>query len=1611
MIGKDRLEVRRNTSILAFAFAIILFLPGSVISLVPSSNEGPFSTSSPIPESSGSSDHHPRIQPLINISGISPLSQMRACGHDPIIEYQGTLFFIYSWFNSSVITVSVITSKDEGGNWSKKVDIWSSTFHTDSLWHELLIWKGEIYAFINGHHTQHHYRADYMKKADVDHWQDLSTASTISIRSSQGENWKLTYDDDYIYMAMVQSSQWRSIFYRYNGISWTSGTYLSSLGQTYFNSIAAIKTTSGTKLIFSYCRSYFPSYSTGYIYVRTSSNAGSTWSNAQVVMNDHTSYYEHDLIESNGTICLVSALINGGDVQITVSKDNGTTWSEEKTLLEERGPSNYTSSKYSISLGSRDGGRTICLVYECKDDEIRMLFSRDNGATWIDEKDEFLLRNGIAYDPMITRNTKYMSVIIPYGSTSNIEIYDMRDLVLDDYSPTNLSLSRSVLHMNISWDPPQDRFFSEFNFENYVVYRGTSYESLSLYRLIGNVTWFNDSISKMEDVSYFYGVGITFSELGESTLSNIVLGEVLLPPPIDGLRAEAGDFFVNLSWYPPPVAISDAFQISHYTIFRGGYHDSMHPMFTIPFGNNWFNDTTVDRYPGSYLYKLTYTLTGYGEISPSETVSGTPNTLPGTPTGFEMSEKDSGVELIWEPPMSNGGYDIDQYSVYRGWSMDDMVLLGQVDTATMTLTDHDLVQGETYFYSISAINKLGEGLWTAPVKVEYRTVPSAPMELVSISGNGEIVLKWSPPALDWDLPITGYTLYRSVGDGDMSLHFEFGGDVHSFTDPVQNGVKYTYRLSASNMFGEGLLSFPVSGMASGLPGPVTGLSVSLGDSMVDIAWDDVEDDGGSPVLGYHVYRSFQSDQPLFLLDLGSGLLEYSENDLENGLTYYYRISAFNINGDGPISFPISTTPGTDPFMISDISGQAMLFSSRIWWSPPENGGEDVQFNRIYRGTSIHSLTNVARVDVDPSHSPEFHDNDLEYGPVYYYAVTAVNVWGESFLSPIIPVKPYGVPTGPEVYHEDRKLDSFRLFWYPPSDDGGSPIVGYHVSYKENVDTEWSQVETMALSILIKYLTPGMIYQFKVSAFTEFGDGEDTEIMTIKVGSVPDYIEDLSAEVSDGAVDLDWTVPGNGGFDLLGYRIYVEDGRGIPVLYSEIGSVPSFKAMDLENGKEYVFRISAFNEIGEGPLSDRIKAIPVGVPGPVSDLLITKAYMGTVVLHWTDPEDLGGSPLMGSVIYRGLTEGEMDRVGEVLDGVGFFEDADLIDGTSYYYRISCVNAVGEGPKGPSLEVIPLGIPSMVLDLKIEATTDTVDIKWLPPESDHGSEVVGYYIFRGRSPVDLEIWKQLDADRLSVTDEDVEEGTYYYRVVPYNAVGSGDPSDVDVEVPGRTNTAVILGIVSFLVPLLIILLVLFLPGLIRRNKSRREEREAKEALERKESPPLQPLMPPGPTQIGRPGLGPGQGSGAGYGQLPPMYPVTTQAPTRQLPPMQSVPMHPPPSQAPPPSEAYIRPEPKALAFRDRDSYLRQNGMKPSDLVRSNDHMQIFTNNGMRSISEPVGHPQMETDPPGQDPLIDETGNPHPDGIGHPASSMEHPRSMEERDLIKEEENKSNKLGVLE
>lgn len=126
--------------------------------------------------------------------------------------------------------------------------------------------------------------------------------------------------------------------------------------------------------------------------------------------------------------------------------------------------------------------------------------------------------------------------------------------------------------------------------------------------------------------------------------------------------------------------------------------------------------------------------------------------------------------------------------------------------------------------------------------------PEPPLLLATRDGDA-VGLAWSIPD-DGGSPISGYRLYRGVAGGAETLLSSFGPDVNSFTDNNAAGANYYYRVTASNLNGEGASSpqvFPVS-----LESPCTGLGVTV---LTDPAGDELDQ------LPSHDIRSVQIAEP------------------------------------------------------------------------------------------------------------------------------------------------------------------------------------------------------------------------------------------------------------------------------------------------------------------------------------------------------------------------------------------------------------------------------------------------------------------------------------------------------------------------------------------------------------------------------------------------------------------------------------------------------------------------------------------------------------------------------------------------------------------------------
>jgi DNA-directed RNA polymerase subunit RPC12/RpoP len=76
------------------------------------------------------------------------------------------------------------------------------------------------------------------------------------------------------------------------------------------------------------------------------------------------------------------------------------------------------------------------------------------------------------------------------------------------------------------------------------------------------------------------------------------------------------------------------------------------------------------------------------------------------------------------------------------------------------------------------------------------------------------------------------------------------------------------------------------------------------------SWSEPDEDGGSPVTAYVIFRGTVSGEEELLKEIGN-ITFYDDDDIEGDKTYYYKISAKNDAGLGPHSEGISITSNAE----------------------------------------------------------------------------------------------------------------------------------------------------------------------------------------------------------------------------------------------------------------------------------------------------------------------------------------------------------------------------------------------------------------------------------------------------------------------------------------------------------------------------------------------------------------------------------------------------------------------------------------------------------------------------------------------------------------------------
>jgi subtilisin family serine protease/fibronectin type 3 domain-containing protein len=269
--------------------------------------------------------------------------------------------------------------------------------------------------------------------------------------------------------------------------------------------------------------------------------------------------------------------------------------------------------------------------------------------------------------------------------------------------------------------------------------------------------------------------------------------------------------------------------------------------------------------------------------------------------------------------------------------------------------------------------------------------------------------------------------------------------------------------------------------------------------------------------------------------------------------------------------------------------------------------------------------------------------------------------------------------------------------------------------------------------------------------------------------------------SPGTVHLAWTIPSDGGSPITGYAIYrstTPGGEGgVPL--TTVSGVTSLTYDDTSvvNGTTYYYEVAATNGVGE-TRSSEVSAKPAGVPGAPT-LAVPSTGNATVNLSWSGPASDGGSPLTAYRVYRGTSSGGETLLTTLGPSTTSFSDTGLTNGTTYFYAVSAVNAIGETPSNER-SAKPTGPPSAPQTPSAAVVSGQIALGWAAPANSGGvGTITKYRIYRATSPGGENLAGSPYAEvtsGLSYTDTGATAGpTYYYVITAVNSVtGEGAPS---------------------------------------------------------------------------------------------------------------------------------------------------------------------------------------------------------------------------------------------
>ncbi|XP_019911308.3 immunoglobulin-like and fibronectin type III domain-containing protein 1 isoform X3 [Esox lucius] len=484
------------------------------------------------------------------------------------------------------------------------------------------------------------------------------------------------------------------------------------------------------------------------------------------------------------------------------------------------------------------------------------------------------------------------------------------------------------------------------------------------------------------------------------------------------------------------------------------------------------------------------------------------------------------------------------------------------------------------------------------------------------------------------------------------------------------------------------------------------------------------------------------------------------------------------------------TPPMGPLEIIEASPNVI----EIKWRPPKDDGGCKITNFILERQQIGRNTWKKLGQIGPE--AHYKDTDVDHGRRYCYRIRAESEMGISELMETEDVqagtKAYpGPPSAPKVVSAFK--DSITLTWIPPSNTGGTSILGYNMEKRKKGSNLWIPVNPAENIIqekqfCVKDVIEGTEYEFRVAAVNNSGAGEygapSEFVFARDPQKPPGKVLDLKVDDSTyTTLSLSWTKPKEeeGVQDeAKGYFVEIRPAENPEWERCNTNpmSMTSYTVKGMKSMAMYWVRVIAVNDGGEGKpkeLDNYILAMPPPVRPRFTDQKI-KSFMVVQAGNsarfninfeaspWPDVIWLKD----GIPVSKRVTISNAEGASQLLIPSAERSDTGI-------YTVIVKNIVGQETFSIEIRVTDEPKPPGPVELD-ENVPGTVTVSWTPSPDEKRDDRLHYMVSKRDSI--KRSWHTV-ADRIfnnKFTACNIMPGReYQFRVYAKNDMGSSSPSE--------------------------------------------------------------------------------------------------------------------------------------------------------------------------------------------------------------------------------------------